>query len=83
MPGKKPHANTAAARARGEQPVRVYTDTTGATWDLSWDDKCILIYDNMDRAEQLALEFGTYAKHSNNRFAGTWKTFSLVRLPET
>jgi hypothetical protein len=43
----------------------------------------VVIYDDEVKADGLARELGTYAKHAGPKFDDTvWDTFSIVKLPE-
>lgn len=51
-------------------------------YEVTWDGKAVLIYDDEEAANGLAERFGTYVKHSRSRFENPhWTTFSIVGLP--
>jgi asparagine synthetase B (glutamine-hydrolysing) len=76
---KRPYASNTQARVRADQPAETFRG-----YEVNWNGKAVLIYDDTVGADALAQELGTYAKHSPSRFENPhWKTFSLVGLPET
>ncbi len=50
-------------------------------YEVTWNGKAIIIYDDVEAANGFAERFGTYVKHSDSRFPNPhWATFSLVGL---
>lgn len=55
---------------------------TAHGYEVTWNGKAIIVYDDVEVANGLAERFETYAKHSRSRFENPhWITFSLVGLP--
>lgn len=72
----KPYASNAAVKATQGRARRAHG------YEVTWDGKALIVYDDEEAANRMATEFGTYAKHSPAKFDGSyWKVFSLVGLP--
>lgn len=72
------------ARERADAPVKTFT-FEGQTFDLCWRETHVLVcsLDDGQTAERIAAHLGTCAKHATNKHQPvSWKTFSIVPLPD-